>query len=29
VSFGGQIWSSASGTWAAAPAVDHVVTSTQ
>ncbi|HWD52823.1 MAG TPA: hypothetical protein VG412_10500 [Acidimicrobiales bacterium] len=29
VSFGGQIWNSASGTWAAAPAVDHVVTSTQ
>ena len=29
VSFDGRIWTSSSGTWAAAPAVNHVVTSTQ
>jgi len=29
VSFGGRIWSSTSGTWASAPAVDHVVTTAQ
>jgi hypothetical protein len=29
VSFDGRTWTASSGTWAAAPAVDHVVTSTQ
>jgi hypothetical protein len=29
VSFGGRTWTSTSGTWAAAPVVDHVVTTTQ
>ena len=29
VSYGGRTWTSTSGAWAAAPVVDHVVTSTQ
>jgi len=29
VSFGGRIWTATSGTWAPAPAVDHVATTTQ
>lgn len=29
VSYGGRTWTAASGAWAAAPVVDHVVTSTQ